>query len=100
MSSMDDRERAFETKFAHDAEMQFKAEARRNKLLGQWAAELLGKTGAAAEEYAKSIVVAARSAWGRGLDLRVRQPASFLPAIAHVAAMSRAASAAAGRLLL
>ena len=44
MSSFDDRENAFENKFAHDAEMQFKAEARRNKLLGLWAAGLLGKS--------------------------------------------------------
>jgi hypothetical protein len=43
MSTFDDRESAFENKFAHDAEMQFKAEARANKLLGIWAAEILGK---------------------------------------------------------
>ncbi|HEV8036085.1 DUF1476 domain-containing protein, partial [Yoonia sp.] len=45
MTTFDDRENAFENKFAHDAEMQFKAEARGNKLLGLWAAELMGKTG-------------------------------------------------------
>ena len=45
MSNMKDRENAFENKFAHDEELKFKAEARRNKLLGLWAAELLGKTG-------------------------------------------------------
>ena len=56
MSTFDDRENAFESKFAHDAEMQFKAEARRNKLLGLWAADLLGKTGDAADEYAKEVV--------------------------------------------
>ena len=56
MSSMDDRERAFETKFAHDAEMQFKAEARRNKLVGLWAAGLLGKSGDAADAYAKEVI--------------------------------------------
>jgi len=56
MSSMKDRENAFENKFAHDAEMQFKAEARRNKLLGLWAADLLGKTGDAAADYAKEVV--------------------------------------------
>lgn len=56
MSTFDDRENAFENKFAHDAEMQFKAEARRNKLLGLWAAELLGKTGGAATEYAKEVI--------------------------------------------
>jgi len=48
MSTFDDRENAFEAKFAHDAEMAFKANARRNKALGLWAAGLLGKTGEAA----------------------------------------------------
>jgi len=56
MSSFDDRESAFENKFAHDAEMQFKAEARRNKLLGLWAAELLGKSGDDAQAYAREVV--------------------------------------------
>ncbi|MBK0398934.1 DUF1476 domain-containing protein [Limibaculum sp. M0105] len=58
MTTFDDREKAFENKYAHDAEMQFKAEARRNKLLGIWAAEKLGLTGADAEAYAKSVVIA------------------------------------------
>lgn len=56
MSTFDDRENAFENKYAHDAEMQFKAEARRNKLLGLWAAELLGKSGDDAANYAKEVV--------------------------------------------
>lgn len=56
MSTFDDRENAFENKYAHDAEMQFKAEARRNKLLGLWAATLLGKTGDDALDYAKEVV--------------------------------------------
>jgi hypothetical protein len=56
MSSMKDRENAFENKFAHDAEMQFKAEARRNKLLGLWAADLLGKTGDDASAYATEVI--------------------------------------------
>ena len=56
MTTFDDRENAFENKFAHDAEMQFKAEARRNKLLGLWAAELLGKTGDEAAAYAVEVV--------------------------------------------
>lgn len=56
MSTFDDRENAFENKFAHDAEMQFKADARRNKLLGLWAAELLGKTGSDADAYAQEVV--------------------------------------------
>ena len=56
MSTFDDRENAFENKFAHDAEMRFKAEARRNKLLGLWAADLLGKSGDDAEAYAAEVV--------------------------------------------
>ena len=56
MSTFDDRENAFENKYAHDQEMQFRAEARRNKLLGLWAAELLGKTGDAAAAYAVEVV--------------------------------------------
>ena len=56
MSTFDDREKAFENKFAHDAEMQFKADARRNKLLGLWAAGLMGKDGDAADQYAQEVV--------------------------------------------
>lgn len=56
MTTFDDRENAFESKYAHDAEMQFRAEARRNKLTGLWAAGLLGKTGDEAAEYAMSVV--------------------------------------------
>jgi hypothetical protein len=58
VSTFDDRENAFENKFAHDAEMQFKAEARRNKLLGLWAAELMGKTGVDATAYAREVIAA------------------------------------------
>jgi hypothetical protein len=56
MTTFNDRERAFENKYAHDAEMQFKAFARRNKKLGLWAAELLGKSGDAAEDYAMEVI--------------------------------------------
>ncbi len=56
MTTFDDREHAFEAKFAHDADMQFRAEARRNKLVGLWAAALLGKTGDDAAAYAMSVV--------------------------------------------
>ena len=56
MSTFEDRENAFENKFAHDAEMKFKADARRNKLLGLWAAELMGKDGDAANAYAVEVV--------------------------------------------
>ncbi|WP_118856643.1 DUF1476 domain-containing protein [Sphingomonas mesophila] len=56
MSQFDDRERAFETKYARDEEMQFRILARRNKLLGQWAAGKMGLTDAEAESYAKDVV--------------------------------------------
>ena len=58
MTTFDDREHAFEAKYAHDSEMQFRAEARRNKLVGLWAAELMGKAGDEAAEYAMSVVSA------------------------------------------
>ncbi|MBY0317350.1 MAG: DUF1476 domain-containing protein [Reyranella sp.] len=58
MTTFDQREKAFEKKFEHDQELQFKANARRNKMLGLWAAGLMGKTGADAEAYAKEVVVA------------------------------------------
>ncbi|MDO9413350.1 MAG: DUF1476 domain-containing protein [Pseudolabrys sp.] len=58
MSTFDKREEGFEKKFAHDEELQFKAMARRNKLLGLWAAGILGKTGPDADAYAKEVVVA------------------------------------------
>ncbi|AFO91054.1 DUF1476 domain-containing protein [Phaeobacter inhibens] len=56
MTTFDDREHAFEAKYAHDEEMQFKAQARCNKLLGLWAAGLMGKTGADAEAYALEVI--------------------------------------------
>jgi len=58
MTTFDKREEAFEKKFAHDEELQFKATARRNKLLGLWAAEKLGLAGEAATDYAKAVVEA------------------------------------------
>ena len=57
MTTFDKREEGFEKKFAHDEELRFKASARRNKLLGLWAAEKMGLTGPAAEAYAKEVVV-------------------------------------------
>ncbi len=56
MPTFDERENAFENKYAHDAEMKFKAEARRNKLLGLWAAGLMGKDEDAAAAYATEVV--------------------------------------------
>jgi len=58
MTTFDKREEGFEKKFAHDEELRFKANARRNKLLGLWAAEKLGKYGPDADAYAKSVVIA------------------------------------------
>ena len=58
MTTFDDRENAFENKYAHDEEMKFRAEARANKLLGLWAAELMGKTGSDASDYAVEVVKA------------------------------------------
>jgi hypothetical protein len=56
MSTFDDRQRAFETKFARDEEMQFRIIARRNRLLGEWAARLMGLDQAEAESYAKDVI--------------------------------------------
>lgn len=58
MTTFDKRGDSFEAQFAHDQDLRFKAEARRDKLLGLWAAEKLGKSGAEADAYAKSVVVA------------------------------------------
>jgi hypothetical protein len=58
MTTFDERESAFEKKFEHDQELQFKVTARKNKLLGLWAAGLMGKSGADAEAYAKDVVMA------------------------------------------
>jgi hypothetical protein len=58
MTTFDDRERAFETKFAHDAELQFRVTARRNKLFGLWAAAKLGLEGGEADAYARTVIEA------------------------------------------
>ena len=57
-TTFDKREEGFENQFAHDEELRFKAVARRNKMLGLWAAGLLGKSGADAEAYAKDVLLA------------------------------------------
>jgi len=56
MTTFDDRERAFEAQYARDQELQFKISARRNRLLGRWAADLMGLTDVEAEAYAKDII--------------------------------------------
>ena len=58
MTTFNDREKAFEDKYKHDQDLQFKVEVRRNKLLGLWVAEMLGLSGADAEAYAKEVVSA------------------------------------------
>lgn len=58
MTQFDDRERAFEAKYAHDQELQFKITARRNRLLGEWAADRMGLTPEERDAYAKSVVQA------------------------------------------
>jgi len=55
MTTFDDREKSFEKKFAFDAELKFKAESRRNKMIAEWAAAKMGITGAAVEEYIRSV---------------------------------------------
>lgn len=66
MSGFDDRKKGHEAKFAHDAELRFKAEARRNKLLGLWAAERMGLSGAEADAYAAEVIAADFQAPGDG----------------------------------
>ena len=75
MSTFDKREEGFEKKYAHDEALQFKANARRNKWLGLWAAEKMGMTGEAAETYAKSIVAADVE---DDLEVEVGRPAAIL----------------------
>ena len=58
MSSFDEREKSFEKKFAHDEELQFKVNARRNKYLGKWASELLGYNEEKEKEYIQSVIKA------------------------------------------
>jgi hypothetical protein len=68
MTTFDKREEGFEKQFAHDEEVRFRAEARRNKLLGLWVAEKLGLSGEAASDYAKAVVAAE---FGEGHDADV-----------------------------
>jgi hypothetical protein len=71
MTTFDKREEGFEKKFAHDEELKFKALARRNKMLGLWAAGKLGLSGADAEAYAKDVVLAEIE--GTGVFAKVRK---------------------------
>jgi hypothetical protein len=73
MTEFDKREEAFEQRFAHDEELKFKATARRNKLLGLWAAEKLGLTDAEADSYALSIVMADLEASEHDVAAKIRK---------------------------
>jgi hypothetical protein len=73
MTTFDERERAYEKKFAMDQEKQFKAAARRNKLLGEWAAAKLGLSGAAAADYVNALVKADLAHMGDGAHDKVRK---------------------------
>ena len=72
MTTFDKREEGFEKKFAHDEELKFKASARRNKLLGMWAAEKLGLSGAQADAYAKEVVMADLEAGDHDVFKKIR----------------------------
>ena len=73
MTTFDKREQAFEDKFAHDEELRFKATARRNKLLGLWAAEKLGLDGSEAETYAKDMVMVDFAEGERDVFAKIRR---------------------------
>jgi len=74
MTTFDEREKSFEKKFAHDEELHFRARARRDKLLGLWAAEKLSLTGPAAEQYADKLVSAEIDTPGdEGIFLKIRK---------------------------
>lgn len=66
MTNFDERERAFETKFAHDAELRFRAQALRDRMLGEWAAGLLDLSGEEAAAYARGVIAADLAAAGEG----------------------------------
>jgi hypothetical protein len=71
MAVFEERERAFESQFKHDQELQFKVKTRRNRLLGLWAAERMGFAGEAAQEYAKEVVDAEFAGGDRGVVEKV-----------------------------
>ena len=85
MTTFDERANAFENKFAHDSEMQFRAEARANKLLGLWAAGLMGKSGDEAAAYAIEVVKADFEE--AGTEDVVRKVASDLGALSNADAV-------------
>jgi hypothetical protein len=72
MTTFDKREEGFEKQFAHDEELKFKATARRNKLIGMWAAEKMGLSGAQADAYAKEVVMADLEAGAHDVFKKIR----------------------------
>jgi hypothetical protein len=72
MTTFDKREEGFEKKFAHDEELKFKATARRNKLIGMWAAEKMGLSGAQADAYANEVVMADLEAGAHDVFKKIR----------------------------
>ena len=87
MSSFDEREKDFEARFKHDQELAFKVTARRNKLLGQWAAQHLGLTGPAADAYASEVVSADFARPGDS-DVIEKVAADFTPLAVKSAAIA------------
>lgn len=78
MSLLKDREAAFEARFAHDADLKFRCEARQGRLAGLWAADLLGLSGAAADSYARDVAASAvESSGGEGLLRRLSADLGF-----------------------
>jgi hypothetical protein len=73
MTTFDKREKGFENKFAHDEELRFKATARRNKMLGLWAAEKMGLTGDAANLYARDVVMSDFDAGDHNVSHKIRK---------------------------
>ena len=73
MTTFDKREEGFEKQFVHDEELRFKASARRNRMLGIWAAEKLGLSGTQADAYAKEVIIAAVDTGESGVFQKIRQ---------------------------
>ena len=85
MTTFDKREEGFEKQFAHDEELRFKATARRNRMLGIWAAEKLGLSGTQADAYAKEVIMAALDNAYKAGPIRFLFPTKYIPPIAVTA---------------
>src|ERR687894_258225 len=98
MTTFDDRERAFESMYARDQELQFKIIARRNRLLGQWAAKLMGLTDVEAESYAKDVIRADFEEAGDEDDYSARVVAESFRGLPRVKQHKRVYEALGGRM--